>query len=271
MHFEIRKQYRSPSAWVTGWTQTQILQWYYEPTAFIDSHRELETYSANFHSQADWPTVTPGSLATWWVKFENTGTENWLNVWSDRVRLGTGTYSDRDKDYDIEHSSWESSRRPTTLEETSVSPGNVGTFIFTFQVPSDATPGTTSEAYHFTPLAEGIDWMKMDNGDEIDCFMKYHVVSGRCVSCPNYDHTITSGTSFQTTSSSIISNSCKMYRLSITSGRTYTFKTGCGDGTTANFDTQSYLYNNSCSQVASDDHGCESNRDKIEWTATRIS
>jgi len=59
-----------------------------------------------------------------------------------------------------------------------------------------------------------------------------------------------------------------MYRVSVTSGNSYTFKTGCGDGATASYDTYLELYNSGCTLVASDDDGCESNRSKITWTAT---
>ncbi|MDP8210623.1 MAG: PKD domain-containing protein, partial [Candidatus Stygibacter australis] len=41
LHFEVLKVYRSPSAWVTGWTTDEINQSYYEPTAFIDKNRDL--------------------------------------------------------------------------------------------------------------------------------------------------------------------------------------------------------------------------------------
>ena len=88
-----------------------------------------------------------------------------------------------------------------------------------------------------------------------------------CQTCPTYNVSITPATSFQTHSSSIPINGCKIYRFSVTSGQTYTFKTGCGDGATATFDTQLYLYDNNCVEKTSNDDGCESSRDKIEWTA----
>ena len=94
------------------------------------------------------------------------------------------------------------------------------------------------------------------------------IQTGTCVTCPNYDYTITPTTSYATHSASINMYGCKMYRISVTNGRTYTFKTGCGDGATANFDTKLYLYNSSCSQLAYDDDGCsDNNRSKIEWLA----
>jgi len=43
LHFEIRKQYRLPNAWVTGMSQIQVQDFYYDPSDFIDSHRQLNT------------------------------------------------------------------------------------------------------------------------------------------------------------------------------------------------------------------------------------
>lgn len=88
-----------------------------------------------------------------------------------------------------------------------------------------------------------------------------------CVSCPTYDFSITPSSAWLTHSSSHVANGCKMYRMSVTSGQSYIFKTGCGNGATASYDTYLELYNTSCSLIASDDDGCESNRSIIEWTA----
>ena len=89
-----------------------------------------------------------------------------------------------------------------------------------------------------------------------------------CVDCPTYDFTLSPTSSWLTHSSSHVANGCKMYRITLNSGDTYTFKTGCGDGATASYDTYLELYNSSCTLLASDDDGCETNRSKIEWTAT---
>ena len=88
-----------------------------------------------------------------------------------------------------------------------------------------------------------------------------------CLDCPNYDFNIATTSSWQTHSSSIVANGCKMYRLNVTNGTQYIFKTGCVDGAIADYDTKLELYNSSCSLVASDDDACENNLSKIEWTA----
>jgi hypothetical protein len=88
-----------------------------------------------------------------------------------------------------------------------------------------------------------------------------------CVSCPTYDFSITPSSAWLTHSSSHVANGCKMYRMSVTSGQSYIFKTGCGNGATASYDTYLELYNTSCTLIASDDDDCESGRSIIEWTA----
>ncbi len=89
-----------------------------------------------------------------------------------------------------------------------------------------------------------------------------------CVTCPTFDFSMTPSTSWNTHSSSIVEYGCKMYRVSVTSGRTYTFKTGCGDGATASYDSYLTLLNSSCGNLADDDDGCENNRSTVTWIAT---
>jgi len=88
-----------------------------------------------------------------------------------------------------------------------------------------------------------------------------------CTECPNYDFSINATTSWNTHPSSTVAYGCKMYRMSITEGDTYIYKTGCGDGATADFFTELYLYDGNCSEIVDGDDGCEYLRSKIEWTA----
>jgi threonine synthase len=89
-----------------------------------------------------------------------------------------------------------------------------------------------------------------------------------CTTCPTNDFSFTPTTTWQTHNSSIAANGCKMYRFSVTSGNDYTFKTGCGDGATAAFDTYLELLNSGCTQIAYNDDDCENTRSAITWTAT---
>lgn len=88
-----------------------------------------------------------------------------------------------------------------------------------------------------------------------------------CLTCPSFDYTISPNTSWQTHSSSHNADECKIYRVSIVSGNNYTFKTGCGNGATASYDTYLELYNSSCSQITYDDDGCENARSSVTWNA----
>lgn len=88
-----------------------------------------------------------------------------------------------------------------------------------------------------------------------------------CYDCPSYNLNLAPSTSWQTHSSSHVSYGCKTYRISVTSGLPYIFKTGCGNGATASYNTLLELYNSGCTLVASNDNGCESNRSSISWTA----
>jgi hypothetical protein len=93
------------------------------------------------------------------------------------------------------------------------------------------------------------------------------IPSSNCASCPTYDFSLIPGSSWQTSSSSISIYGCKIYRFTVSPGNTYIFKTGCGNGATASFDTQLELYRySSCELLTADDDGCESTRDIITWT-----
>jgi hypothetical protein len=89
-----------------------------------------------------------------------------------------------------------------------------------------------------------------------------------CRTCPSYDYTITPTPSWQTTSSNHITNGCKIYRAYVTAGYIYSFKTGCNDGATANYDTYLELLNSSCSRITISDDDCESQRSSLTWKAT---
>ena len=91
-----------------------------------------------------------------------------------------------------------------------------------------------------------------------------------CPDCPEYDdawnvNSVEVG-EWTTKSSSIVSGGCKIYRVPLMSSYTYTFQT-CGEGN-ADFDTQLYLFDASCNQVAYDDDGCTGTLSSIEYTNT---
>ena len=89
-----------------------------------------------------------------------------------------------------------------------------------------------------------------------------------CLACPDYDFYLSPGPSWQVHSSLISSEGCNNYQIPVTSGNEYTFKTGCGDGASADFDTYLELSDFNCNSIAGDDNNCEENRSKIVWEAT---
>lgn len=93
--------------------------------------------------------IQPGQKAYIKVTALNAGTQTWTQ---DVVHLGTAAPNDRASIF--ADSSWLSSNR-IIMKETSVLPGNTGTFLFDFKAPS--TPGTYYE--RLSLVADGITWM----------------------------------------------------------------------------------------------------------------
>ncbi|HPK06152.1 MAG TPA: choice-of-anchor D domain-containing protein, partial [Bacteroidales bacterium] len=156
----------------------------------------------------------------------------------------------------------------------SISGSNANQFSIVGATSLYLPPGTSgSFKVRFSPTSAGSKTATLNIPHNADNIASPRTISLSgtgveiCKECPNYDFSLNPGTSWSTTSSSIVSQGCKMYRISVSNGRTYTFKTGCGDGATASYDTQLYLFNNACTEIAFNDDGCESYRSKIEWTA----
>ncbi len=84
----------------------------------------------------------------------------------------------------------------------------------------------------------------------------------------NYDVEVTPTGTWTTTSTSVASGDCKVYKVNMTIGQEYTFKTGCDDGATCAFDSFMEVYNSTGGFIMSDDDGCPSYRSKATWTAT---
>ncbi|HEY3242172.1 MAG TPA: hypothetical protein VGM03_02380 [Phycisphaerae bacterium] len=96
---------------------------------------------------------------------------------------------------------------------------------------------------------------------------------GGCTSCPSFDSTINAfpDTNWVLHSTSVPTGGCYVYRVALTAGHPYTFKTGCGDAATANFDTVIDVFRPSgdCpySPNWTNDDGCESQRSRVTLTA----
>jgi hypothetical protein len=123
------------------------------------------SYSWQWQSQSsstDLSNVAAGSSFTVTVHAKNTGTATWLNSSTYRASIvacqpTNGTISRTSSFFD---SSWLSPTTPANVAESSVAPGQSGTFSFTMKAPN--TPGTYNE--YFNLLAQNITWMNANNG-----------------------------------------------------------------------------------------------------------
>lgn len=101
-------------------------------------------------------TVDPNNLqpnTTYYLRLsaKNAGGATWKkNV------LNLATSNPKDRPSVMSDSSWPSGNRATTLKESSVNPGQIGTLEFSIKTPSQ--PGTYNE--YFLPVADGITWLE---------------------------------------------------------------------------------------------------------------
>ena len=89
----------------------------------------------------------------------------------------------------------------------------------------------------------------------------------QCLVCPLYDFSINPTGQWQLSSSSIESSGCKIYKVQVQEGYSYTFKTGCEDGADASFDTYIELLDSNCNVITSNDDYCVL-LSRIDWVAT---
>ncbi len=89
-----------------------------------------------------------------------------------------------------------------------------------------------------------------------------------CNTCPAYDFELTPTQSWQNHPSSHLAGGCNIYRIPVSPGNTYTFKTGCGNNAAANYDTYFELYSSSCTLIASNNNGCSNLLSTISYSHT---
>jgi len=95
----------------------------------------------------------PGNRVYVGIQARNTGNMTWTNSGPNQVNLGTIRPTDRTSNfYDP---SWLGPNRPAHMVESSVAPGQVGTFEFWMDMPNK--PGTYNE--YFAPVSEQTSWM----------------------------------------------------------------------------------------------------------------
>ena len=109
---------------------------------------------SNMTTPKDLNTLTPGERVYVGVRAKNTGNITWSNTGANPLRIGTSSPLERTSGfYD---SSWVSQKRPAVMKETSVAPGQTGTFEFWMTAP--ATKGAYNEKFNL--LSEGAAWLK---------------------------------------------------------------------------------------------------------------
>lgn len=113
-----------------------------EANSFIDTGRTRPLTGKALNLQ-------PGQTAYIRVKSLNTGYQNW-----DKSIVHLGTTSPHDRNSPFANGSWLSGNR-IEMVENSVTPGQVGTFLFEFKAPS--APGIYYE--ELSLVADGISWM----------------------------------------------------------------------------------------------------------------
>ncbi len=106
----------------------------------------------------DISNVEPGQTGWLIVRAKNVGTGTWVNSGANPARLGTDRPADRASSFAT--NTWIAPWRTSNMTETSVAPGQIGTFEFPFKAP--AVNGTFNE--YFNPLIEGIARMNNDQG-----------------------------------------------------------------------------------------------------------
>jgi len=117
------------------------------------------TFHAAFQSESAWPTLAPGASTTLTVKFQNTGSATWQkSVAGQQANLGLNGDSLAFASLGM-NNGWLSANRLATTVESTVAPGQTGTFTFSVRAP--LAPGTYS--LPLRPVIDGVTWME-DSG-----------------------------------------------------------------------------------------------------------
>jgi len=118
-----------------------------------------QSFHAAFQTESAWPTLTPGTSTSLTVTFQNTGTATWQKgATGKQANLGLNGDTLAFADLGM-NDGWLSANRLATTAESTVAPGQTGTFTFNVRAPM--TPGTYR--LPLRPVIEGVTWME-DSG-----------------------------------------------------------------------------------------------------------
>lgn len=140
------------SMWMTD--QGLYFGTYAQPATYTYELTGMSAYSDNTKLEgANLAMLVPGQKSYVVVTARNTGNETWVNTGPNPVRIATSSPRERNSQFCDE--TWINCRRPATLNEASVVPGEEGTFEFWYK-----SPGSLGERREgFNILVEGIEWM----------------------------------------------------------------------------------------------------------------
>ncbi|MCX6729306.1 MAG: hypothetical protein NTV95_01490 [Candidatus Saccharibacteria bacterium] len=122
---------------------TGSYQWQWEGQAVFTDETKATSIDTNTK------LLTPGSRYYVMIRAKNVGTSTWQ-----RTQIGLGTSSPLNRLSPVCDSTWANCGRPATLFESSVAPGQTGTFQFWIKVPL----GSGESKEYFTPLFENVTW-----------------------------------------------------------------------------------------------------------------
>lgn len=109
-----------------------------------------------WHSQSDYLVMSPGSVANFWIRFTNTGTQTWQRgIWGKQANLGLN--GDNKEPYRLGMAAdWLWDDRIATTTAPSVAPGEIAEFQFKVRAPM--TFGTYR--LDLRPVIDGTVWME---------------------------------------------------------------------------------------------------------------
>lgn len=107
--------------------------------------------------------IDAGKAATFWVDFQNTGTETWRSTGKHFIALNVTNPSGRESPF--QHMFWPKSFRPAVMKEKEVPPGKTARIFFALQAPDSG--GTFEES--FALVAENAAWI---HGGEVKLTIK---------------------------------------------------------------------------------------------------
>ena len=113
-------------------------------------------WNSAFLSQDPWPTLAPGAVASYTIRFRNAGTQTWQRgVAGRQVNLAVLGDSElfAQQGYAV---GWYAPTRPATTSEPAVAPGGTATFTFSVRGPAH---GTAYRIY-VHPVLEGVEHLE---------------------------------------------------------------------------------------------------------------